>query len=137
MIYFIQAGKNGPIKIGYTKNKQTFKTRLKTLQIANPEKLRLRCLIKGSMTAEHSLHRKFRHFYIHGEWFQPNKILLTHITNQFHSLISFMAEEYNPSFELSEDIDSVLIKTGGNKAKAARLLGISRATLYRRLKEDL
>jgi transcriptional regulator of acetoin/glycerol metabolism len=30
-----------------------------------------------------------------------------------------------------EDVKTALIKTGGNKAKAARVLGVGRATLYR------
>jgi transcriptional regulator of acetoin/glycerol metabolism len=34
-----------------------------------------------------------------------------------------------------ESVNTALIKTGGNKAKAARLLGVGRATLYRFLKD--
>jgi transcriptional regulator of acetoin/glycerol metabolism len=30
-----------------------------------------------------------------------------------------------------ENVKTALIKTGGNKAKAARILGVGRATLYR------
>jgi transcriptional regulator with PAS, ATPase and Fis domain len=37
-----------------------------------------------------------------------------------------------PSRKLDfEDVQSALVKTGGNKAKAAKLLGVGRATLYR------
>ncbi len=37
-----------------------------------------------------------------------------------------------PSRKLTlEGVRSTLIKTGGNKAKAAKLLGVGRATLYR------
>ncbi|OIN95210.1 MAG: sigma-54-dependent Fis family transcriptional regulator [Deltaproteobacteria bacterium CG1_02_45_11] len=37
-----------------------------------------------------------------------------------------------PSIKLApDDVKAALIKTGGNKAKAARLLGVGRATLYR------
>lgn len=35
-----------------------------------------------------------------------------------------------------EDVLNTINKTGGNKAKAARLLGISRRTLYRRINDD-
>jgi sigma-54 dependent transcriptional regulator, acetoin dehydrogenase operon transcriptional activator AcoR len=34
-----------------------------------------------------------------------------------------------------ENVNTAIIKTGGNKAKAARLLGVGRATLYRFLKD--
>jgi DNA-binding NtrC family response regulator len=41
-----------------------------------------------------------------------------------------------PSRKLTmEGVRSTLIKTGGNKAKAAKLLGVGRATLYRFLGE--
>ncbi len=42
-----------------------------------------------------------------------------------------------PSKKLnSESVSSALIKTGGNKAKAAKLLGVGRATLYRFLADN-
>ena len=41
-----------------------------------------------------------------------------------------------PSKKLDpESVKSALVKTGGNKAKAAKLLGVGRATLYRFLGE--
>ena len=35
----------------------------------------------------------------------------------------------------SKDVESALVESGGNKAKAARILGVGRATLYRFLKD--
>ncbi|UCD88682.1 MAG: sigma 54-interacting transcriptional regulator [Desulfobacterales bacterium] len=35
----------------------------------------------------------------------------------------------------SQDVESALVESGGNKAKAARILGVGRATLYRFLKD--
>jgi len=46
------------------------------------------------------------------------------------------AAKRGPSGKLDIDlVNKALIKTGGNKAKAARLLGVGRATLYRFFKE--
>ena len=41
----------------------------------------------------------------------------------------------NPSLLTEKDIRRALEKSGGNKAKAARLLGIGRQTLYNKIKE--
>jgi DNA-binding NtrC family response regulator len=35
----------------------------------------------------------------------------------------------------SKNVESALVESGGNKAKAARILGVGRATLYRFLKD--
>jgi len=45
-------------------------------------------------------------------------------------------QKRGPSGKLDVDaVNKALIKTGGNKAKAARLLGVGRATLYRFFKD--
>jgi transcriptional regulator of acetoin/glycerol metabolism len=45
---------------------------------------------------------------------------------------SAAATDHNP---VSERILAALSKTGGNKAKAARILGMDRSTLYRKVRE--
>lgn len=73
-IYFIQAGNNGPIKIGYSAKKY-IKDRLITLQTGNHEKLVLLCTIPGTKNTEKELHKKFKEFWIRGEWFHVNTVL--------------------------------------------------------------
>jgi len=75
MIYFIQVGHDGPIKIGYVKNKGAVKQRLSTLQIGNPKKLCLIGYIHGYRKEESHLHSKFKAFNIRGEWFYSNSII--------------------------------------------------------------
>lgn len=67
-IYFIQAGLNGPIKIGVTTN---LKQRIKDLQTSNPEKLYLIAAIYEHPELELYLHKQFKKYHIRGEWFEP------------------------------------------------------------------
>lgn len=76
MIYFIQAGNGGPIKIGYSKSP---KLRLKELQTGNPDLLKVLSIIDGSIAKEKEIHKKFSQFNIKNEWFFPAKALLDYI----------------------------------------------------------
>jgi len=49
--------------------------------------------------------------------------------------IPLTLNRYNQQIPVAELILNALRKTGGNKAKAARILGIDRSTLYRKIKE--
>lgn len=74
MIYFIQAGEDGPIKIGYTLGTANFKHRFRMLQTGNHEKLRLRALVEGGPEIEICLHQRFEHHRYRGEWFNPEPV---------------------------------------------------------------
>jgi len=77
MIYFIQAGKNGPIKIGYTET--NVHERLKQLQTACPYELKLLWCIEGSQQEESNIHDRFGYEKVRGEWFHPSRLLLNFI----------------------------------------------------------
>lgn len=74
MVYFIQVGESGPIKIGYTRTDPT--KRLSELQTGNPYKLRLLLVLEGGFDLEHALHEKFADLRLEGEWFRNDPILL-------------------------------------------------------------
>ena len=69
MIYFIQEGENGPIKIGYSNDPEQ---RLRKLQDGNPELLKLIAVIPGDRQRERDAHRNLEPFRCRGEWFRPN-----------------------------------------------------------------
>jgi len=76
MIYFIQMGSNGPIKIGQA-NKPN--RRLAELQTASPYKLYLLTTTRDYQ--EKRLHGRFAHLRLEGEWFTPESDLLDFITS--------------------------------------------------------
>ncbi len=61
---------------------------------------------------------------------QPEQVLA-----QVGTSVITPLNRYNGQTPMAELILSALRKTGGNKAKAARILGIDRSTLYRKIKE--
>ena len=68
MIYFIQSGTNGPVKIGYSA--AGAEQRLANLQTGSAAVLRIVGLVNGSRKDEAEWHRRFAHLRIHGEWFK-------------------------------------------------------------------
>ena len=70
--YFIQRGKNGPIKIGKSKDPEA---RLKELQTASDEELHLLAVVSGDI--EKQLHEHFKNFRIRGEWFEAEPALIS------------------------------------------------------------
>lgn len=76
MIYFIQAGESGPIKIGYTLGTDNFKHRFRMLQTGNHEELKLLKLIAGERDLERSLHASFIRYREGSEWFRATRYLL-------------------------------------------------------------
>jgi len=78
VIYFIQVGEGGPIKIGHTRDGQLWQ-RKQTPQIANPERLQVLGVQAGGREEERRLHGVFTEYRIRGEWFEPRPELLTFI----------------------------------------------------------
>lgn len=76
MIYFIQVGRTGPIKIGFSKN---IKKRLQTLQTANPYTLYVIGYMPGDKKVEKAIHRKFSYINIFREWFFYDANLMQYI----------------------------------------------------------
>lgn len=64
-VYFISRG--DAIKIGFSR---TPRERLAALQTQHPEALELMAAVPGTVRHERSLHQKFDHLRITGEWFQ-------------------------------------------------------------------
>lgn len=85
MVYFIQQGSNGPVKIGYTQDAKRLQRRLVSLQCGNPERLYVRAILENAGPAsEERIHRTFGRHRLRGEWFTCHK-----------GLRRLMADAYN------------------------------------------
>lgn len=74
MIYFIQVGEAGPIKIGFIEGvtMAQVEQRLAFLQTGNAEQLILRGTMPGDLYEERQLHERFADGRLRGEWFHPS-----------------------------------------------------------------
>ena len=70
MIYFVQGQKSKLVKIGYSRNKDTFKKRLSQLQCQNADKLVVLRTMAGERLTERALHLKHKRARVQGEWFK-------------------------------------------------------------------
>jgi hypothetical protein len=78
LVYFIQSGDDGPIKIGFTRN---LAARLRQLQTGHPAKLRVLRAFRGDERLEAWLHRHFAAHRLNGEWFTPHRDLLRYLVD--------------------------------------------------------
>jgi hypothetical protein len=78
-IYFIQEEESGPIKIGFSTDLRTLRTRLTHMQVDNPRPLRCLATLAGTGGDEYALHTRFKLYQIRGEWFEPAQELLDYI----------------------------------------------------------
>lgn len=67
-VYFVSIEGLEPIKIGRARDVDS---RLKSLQVATPNKIELLAKFKGPYYAEQFLHDMYKEFNVRGEWFTP------------------------------------------------------------------
>ena len=67
---YIITDNNGLFKIGCTSN---LKTRIKAIQIGNPNFIEFVAIINGGKEVESELHKRFEEYKINGEWFSINE----------------------------------------------------------------
>jgi DNA-binding XRE family transcriptional regulator len=68
IIYFIQMGDGGPVKIGYTAD---LAKRINSLNCGSPHALNVLGTIPGTTAVERALHKLFKPYRMRLEWFEP------------------------------------------------------------------
>lgn len=118
MIYFVQCGKNGPIKIGYTGedddsreiNFKNVNNRIKAMQVGCPYELKLLWAVCGGIDYEADLHEKWTHENIRGEWFRPSRKLLSFIENDVCNRYDFQIPDMELEVKETKNTVKVISK---------------------------
>jgi hypothetical protein len=76
MVYFMGSGSDGPIKIGMSFDPDR---RVKDIQTASPEEIRVLAQVSGDQDVERMFHGVFAPDHIRGEWFKRSPTLLEFI----------------------------------------------------------
>jgi hypothetical protein len=117
MVYFIQCGESGPIKIGNTK--VAIEDRIYQIQVNCPFELNLLRVLNGNYT-ESEIHMRFEEDRIRGEWFKPSQKLISFI-NKPNKKPKPM-KEYK---KITKSVEKALLKKFGNDTEIAKQLGIT------------
>jgi len=78
-VYFLQDDQNKNIKIGFTSKTPSMRVGQFRLMNSSPSTILLS--IPAPLSMELSLHRAFKKFRVHGEWFSPSPEILAFIEN--------------------------------------------------------
>jgi hypothetical protein len=82
MVYFLQMGIDGPIKIGFSRDEQSLKKRIAALGGVLPYPSSVRGVIRGvGREEEAAIHHRFLADHLRGEWFSPSAALVSFIAS--------------------------------------------------------
>lgn len=73
IIYFVRAAGTQFVKIGHSQG--DLASRIATLQTGCPHELKALATVDGTQADESSLHRRFKHLAVRGEWFRMDEEL--------------------------------------------------------------
>lgn len=112
MIYFIQCGTNGPIKIGYTDNGA--EERMAQLQTGCPYELSLLWVYNGDEWSEGRIHSQLAAERVRGEWFHPSNNLFSFIEEELCNFYEILTSNgrHIDLYEYFNRRDFISIKTG-------------------------
>jgi hypothetical protein len=72
VVYFVQAGEDGPVKIGFSSKFSGVRSRIDSIQTGCPWPLVVRRIIPvNGVSSERRLHDEFAQYRLSGEWFDP------------------------------------------------------------------
>lgn len=121
VIYFVQQGQSGPIKIGRTRN---IRGRLDQMANNNSCELLVRALVPGSVMLERELHMRFGRHLLRGEWFHPHPEIVGYIATLPEALLRDLKyrRKYRKGLPL-EDAKAIWVDPALTTAQARAMIG--------------
>lgn len=138
MIYFIKAGNF--IKVGYTKTKSSFKTKLSSYHTSCPYEVEVLNLIEGSVTLEKDILNFFLNFHTKGEWLIYDKSIEDFAKSPFPIPVSKIKKPTNASHRIiSNNLDSIIdeYKQGNSLRVLSEKYNVNRSRLSKYIPEDI
>jgi hypothetical protein len=138
MIYFIKAGKH--IKVGYTKDVNTFKVRLSTYNTSNPFEMEIINLIDGDTKLESDILNHFIKYHCKGEWFYYNEEIINFAKNPYEipkSKFKKPLKDYHKIIENNIKEILELYSLGISLRELSKKFKVSRSRLVKYIPEDL
>jgi len=89
VIYFVKEQNDLTAKIGVSDTLETLKKRLCSMQTGNSRKLLIVGLTGGSYRKEKELHKKYKNYRIHREWFSLSNDIREYIIKHTYDLSIF------------------------------------------------
>ena len=135
LVYFIQQGDTGPIKIGVTINLYSrFASLQKKYQNVT---LRILGIINGEREKERALHLRFRHIRLKGEWFNPTHELENYIKEHAKPIdIKYTSPSVKGIDFKSSYVGRILKTKGWDIRDFSYHAGVSQSICYQAMKLD-
>lgn len=138
MIYFIRAGNY--IKVGYSKNEKTFKSRLFSYKTSCPFEIEIISKFDGGVDLEKDILNHFISFHTKGEWFNYDKSIESFALNPYNIPKSFLMKPLHKGNKdvlnkLPEILD--LYSKGMSLKELDKLFGIPRRRLTKYIPDDI
>jgi hypothetical protein len=136
-LYFIQEGKSGPIKIGWTAGPA--EGRRKSGQVFNSRELRIIAELQDYPDSEKTWHQRFAAHHIRGEWFKPAPDLVAaikHASETWKPQNRMAGLQEAPTVSPSE-VWAWAVRKGLSEADFAELLGYTISHLRNFLRDGM